>query len=141
MVLVVDLVSKRVAEDELRETVRLLPGLELDLGFNSGVAFGALSDLPTVALVSSVGLVVAALTFGVVRGWLVAPWPAAGLLLGGALGNAIDRITDGRVTDFIDPARWPPFNVADIAITVGVALLLLRALMGDRRSQAAPTAG
>jgi signal peptidase II len=50
---------------------------------------------------------------------------ALGLLLGGALGNAIDRLIRGHVVDFIYVHHWPVFNVADIAITVGVGLLLL----------------
>lgn len=140
-VVVVDLSSKWLAERQLGEPVRLLPGLELDLGFNSGVAFGALNELPTAALVGALTLLVAALVVSVLRGWLAPPWPAAGLLLGGALGNLIDRAGDGRVTDFIDPARWPPFNVADIAITFGIALLVLATLREDRRSSAAPAAG
>jgi signal peptidase II len=52
-------------------------------------------------------------------------WVAAGLLAGGALGNLIDRLAAGEVTDYIAVGSWPPFNVADIAITCGVALLAL----------------
>lgn len=55
--------------------------------------------------------------------WIAAA--AIGMLLGGALGNLIDRIRLGRVTDFVDPWRFPAFNVADSAITVGVAVLIL----------------
>jgi signal peptidase II len=54
-----------------------------------------------------------------------AMWLAAGLLTGGALGNLADRLRDGAVTDFIDPPSWPAFNVADIAITLGVVVLLM----------------
>jgi signal peptidase II len=52
-------------------------------------------------------------------------WPAVGLLAGGALGNLADRVRDGAVIDFLDPPNWPAFNLADVAITFGVALLLL----------------
>ena len=45
--------------------------------------------------------------------------------MGGSLGNLIDRLAHGAVTDFIDFARWPAFNVADIGITVGAALIVL----------------
>lgn len=51
--------------------------------------------------------------------------PALGLVLGGALGNLVDRVRLGRVTDFIDFPHYPNFNVADSAITVGVATLLI----------------
>ena len=49
----------------------------------------------------------------------------AGLLVGGSLGNLIDRLAHGEVTDFLDPARWPAFNVADCCITVGAVLIVL----------------
>ena len=51
-------------------------------------------------------------------------WLPTGMLLGGALGNVIDRIRDGAVTDFIKLPGWPAFNVADISITCGVLVLL-----------------
>ena len=53
--------------------------------------------------------------------WL---WLPVGLLLGGALGNLIDRAREGAVIDFIDPVAWPAFNVADSCIVVGVFSLL-----------------
>jgi signal peptidase II len=55
-------------------------------------------------------------------------WLGVGLLAGGALGNLVDRLSDGGVTDFIDPPLWPAFNVADIAITAGVVVIALTAL-------------
>ena len=58
-------------------------------------------------------------------------WLPTGLLLGGALGNIIDRVRDGAVTDFIKLPAWPAFNVADMAITFGVLALLFVA--GARR--------
>ncbi len=65
------------------------------------------------------------------------PWAIAlGLLLGGALGNLIDRLAAGAVTDFLKLPKWPAFNVADIAITFGV-LALLYVLEGPpRRAEA-----
>ena len=63
-------------------------------------------------------------------------WIAVGLLAGGALGNLADRVRDGAVTDFIDLPAWPPFNLADVAITAGVALLVL---CGYRRGRARRT--
>ncbi len=62
------------------------------------------------------------------RPWL---WLPTGLLLGGAVGNLIDRLRDGAVTDFVKVPLWPAFNVADMAITVGV-LALLWVLEGPR---------
>ena len=51
-------------------------------------------------------------------------WVAAGLLAGGAIGNLADRIRADAVTDFVDLPPWPPFNLADVAITAGVLLLV-----------------
>jgi signal peptidase II len=65
---------------------------------------------------------------------------AIGMLLGGALGNLIDRVRLGRVTDFVDPWRFPAFNVADSAITIGVVILIFGYLVFAERQhhQAAP---
>ena len=52
-------------------------------------------------------------------------WVATGLLAGGAIGNLVDRVRAGAVTDFIDCRTWPPFNLADVAIVAGVLLLVL----------------
>jgi signal peptidase II len=66
---------------------------------------------------------------------------ALSLILGGAVGNLWDRVSDGKVTDFLDfyigAHQWPPFNVADSAIVVGALLLFLRMLRKDHHSQAA----
>ena len=64
-------------------------------------------------------------------------WLPTGLLLGGALGNLIDRVRGGAVTDFIKLPLWPPFNVADMAITFGVLALLY--VLEARAEQAAKT--
>ena len=58
------------------------------------------------------------------------------LLLGGAIGNILDRIGDGAVTDFVKLPRWPAFNVADIAVTLGVVLLLVVVELQARREKA-----
>jgi signal peptidase II len=53
-------------------------------------------------------------------------WLPTGMLLGGAVGNVVDRLRDGAVTDFIKlPLGWPPFNLADASITLGILLLFL----------------
>jgi len=53
-------------------------------------------------------------------------WLPTGMLIGGALGNIIDRLKDGAVTDFVKlPLGWPPFNLADSSITLGIVILFL----------------
>ena len=97
---------------------------------NSGIAFG-LFDEGGDALVLAFTVAALALILGWFalrhrpRPWL---WLGVGLLSGGALGNLADRIRDGAVTDFLDPPLWPAFNVADVAITVGVVVIALAAL-------------
>jgi signal peptidase II len=119
----------------------LAPGERLDiaLGFqladvhNRGVAFGLFAgdQAPMIAIsVLAIGLLAAYLARHASQ---PGAWLAAALIGGGALGNLADRARDGYVRDFLDPPAWPAFNVADVAIVVGVGLILLRIL----REQAA----
>ena len=132
----VDVGTKWLVERRLDEPVALVAGLRLDLGYNSGIAFGALTGLPPWVLMIGVGGMVIGLVVASWRGGPSLPWASVGLLLGGALGNLVDRIDDGRVTDFIDPPRWPAFNLADTAITGAVLVLLWRASKDERRRAA-----
>jgi len=108
----------------------VFPGIQLVHVRNKGVAFGALSGKPIVMVI-----VLAAL--GGLMIWFFLHsrrryvWIPTGLLLGGALGNIIDRLRDGAVTDFIKIPLWPAFNVADMAITFGVLTLLWVLERGD----------
>jgi signal peptidase II len=129
------------------ERVRLLPVLDVILTYNTGAAFSFLSDasgwqrwLFVVLAVGISALLIAWLrrlrsdTQGLLACGLA-------LIVGGALGNMIDRLLHGRVVDFI-LAHWgnhlfPAFNVADSAITIGAALVILDALLESRpRTQA-----
>jgi signal peptidase II len=108
------------------ERVEVLPLLAFENVRNKGVAFGLGGDISAVLIGATIVLLVGLLVFLAFRGgggWLV--WLPAALLLGGALGNLADRVRDGAVTDFIDLPLWPTFNLADVAITAGVLLLLL----------------
>ena len=55
-----------------------------------------------------------------------------GLLVGGSVGNLIDRLMHNGVTDYLDPAHWPAFNLADVGIVVGAALIVLGLLQTER---------
>jgi signal peptidase II len=108
------------------DRVEVLPFLAFENVRNKGVAFGLGGDISAVLIGVTILLLVGLLVFLSARGhggWGV--WLPAALLLGGALGNLADRVRDGAVTDFIDLPLWPTFNLADVAITVGVLLLLL----------------
>ena len=127
VVLALDQAAKAAIEANLvaGEQVDVLGPLSLTLAHNRGVAFGLASGGGGLLVV----LTLVALAF---VGVLFARhpdrpgmWVAVGLLAGGALGNLIDRIRVGEVTDYIDVLAWPPFNLADVAITLGVAVLAL----------------
>jgi signal peptidase II len=108
------------------DRVEVLPFFAIENVRNEGVAFGLGGDISTALIAATIVLLMGLLVFLAVRGdggWLV--WLPAALLLGGALGNLADRVRDGAVTDFIDLPLWPTFNLADVAITLGVLLLLL----------------
>ena len=127
VVLILDQVVKDIVQNHivLGETINVLGPLQLTLTHNEGVAFGLANG-------GGVGLVVITLVaLGVVL-WLFSRdptrkgmWVATGLLAGGALGNLVDRIRHGHVTDFIKLPHWPPFNLADCGITCGVVILLV----------------
>jgi signal peptidase II len=124
----------------LHDGAPLLPFLGLTYVRNTGAAFGVLAAAPTavrlplflVVTVVAVGALVSFLrSTSPDRRWLVG---ALGGILGGALGNLICRVRLGEVIDFFDVHwrgfQWPMFNVADSAITVGVAIVLLHGLRG-----------
>jgi signal peptidase II len=109
---------------------------------NPGIAFGMFSNsssrwLAPLLLVSSV-LVIALLVWLLVTGRAGGSLAQAGLalILGGAAGNALDRLIYGGVTDFLEVRlgayRWPAFNVADSAISIGAMLVLVELLFGGR---------
>jgi signal peptidase II len=135
-VVAVDQASKQVVTHSLDrgESANVFFGLELTNTRNTGVAFGALENSGAI-----VGALIALVLVALIayfarhagRDWL---WLPVGMLLGGALGNLIDRVREGAVIDFIDPVAWPAFNVADMSIVLGVGALLyvLEASPGGR---------
>lgn len=139
-VFVVDLATKALATRDLGDgrVVELPLGARLEHGENSGIAFGLLSGSGGVVLILAL-VALLGLTVVLLRSRAAAAVPF-GLLLGGALANLVDRARDGEVTDFIDLGPWPSFNLADVGITTGVALLAValardpgaRALDGGR---------
>lgn len=129
-VVLVDQASKAAIRDSITpgETHSVLPGLQFVNTRNNGVAFGFLPGRHlAVSLLVAVALLVLVIYF--LRHYsrpLI--WLPTGMLIGGALGNVLDRLRAGSVTDFVKlPLGWPPFNLADASITIGVLLLLLLA--------------
>ncbi len=134
-VIVLDQVTKYWIHQTLTHgrVIEVLPLLNLVLVYNPGAAFSFLSDQPgwqknffiAVAVIASVWVVYLLSRYS--HRWLFSL--ALALILGGAIGNVIDRMIFGAVIDFIDlhvaGYHWPAFNVADSAITCGAALLIM----------------
>lgn len=127
LVAALDLLTKWAAfsggEDGITKT--FLPGVEIDPTRNEGVAFSMLEGrtflifgLITIAIVLLTG-------FYLRHRDRPGLWLAIGLMLGGAAGNAIDRVTLGYVRDFISLGSWPTFNFADVSLAAGVVTLLV----------------
>jgi signal peptidase II len=120
--------------------VELTSFFNLVMVWNQGVTFGVGNDVAWGRwLFAALALVIVAILFSwlrrAVRLWVAV---ALGLVIGGAIGNVIDRLRWGAVADFLDfhafGQHWPAFNMADSAIVVGVVLLVLDALVGRRES-------
>ena len=128
LVIIADQVSKAIVRNSLAPGAmrRVVPGvLSLVRTTNSGVAFSIFSGSTLAVTVVALVVLAALVAFFAARAsqrWL---WLPTGLIAGGALGNVIDRLRVGAVTDFIKFPDWPAFNLADSAITVGVVLLIL----------------
>ena len=145
VVLVADQVSKALIIDFMAERgfhpLDLTPHVRLVMVWNRGVSFGMLSqdsDLLRWGLTALAFAVAAGLMVWVARQRDLWAIMGGGLVAGGAVGNAVDRIIHGAVADFIDLHAggwsWPAFNIADSAITAGVGILVLHALLSpDRR--------
>ena len=138
IVIGLDLVSKQVMLALIFDPPRrieVLPFLNFAPVWNPGISFGMLADGGDVMryLLTALALAVAA--------WLIWKVPqfqrlerlGAGLIAGGGIGNAIDRLRFGKVVDFIDVYvqtwHWPAFNIADAAITIGAGLWICSILV------------
>ncbi|MBR6412967.1 MAG: lipoprotein signal peptidase [Alphaproteobacteria bacterium] len=133
-VILFDQLSKIIVLDKCveHETMEIFPLFNLFLTFNRGVSFSLLTSDSAYApmLLSAFTLVVAGLLiYWIQKEKNKMAKVGLALILGGALGNVIDRIRFGAVVDFLDfylgEYHWPAFNIADSAICIGVAILLL----------------
>lgn len=136
LALLVDQLTKRVLREAIDrgDAVGFVPGLELVHWRNSGIAFSSFADSPLVVGLLVLGAVGAVLVWFLRHTDLPGAWVGAGLLVGGAIGNTVDRLTLGSVIDFLRISGGPAFNLADVAIIVGALVLAAAA----RRDVAAP---
>jgi signal peptidase II len=125
LVVALDQATKQiaVATVERGDSVRLVLGFEIANVRNSGVAFGLLSGGEALVLAFTLGTLALVLAYFALHSQRPRLWLSVGLLSGGALGNLADRIRSGNVIDFLDLPYWPAFNLADVAIVIGVAML------------------
>ena len=127
VVLALDQLTKAIVRSSmtLGESRRVIGGvLDITYVHNKGVAFGALAGGGAIVAALTGVALGAIVVYFVMRSRTAYLWLPVGMLLGGALGNLLDRVRDGAVTDFIDPVLWPAFNVADTCIVLGVLGLL-----------------
>nr|WP_272911650.1 signal peptidase II [Loktanella sp. M215] len=130
--LVTDQVSKTIVAmnaDRLSDSLPVLPGFNLTFLRNDGVTFGLFGNMPWWALSLIAFAVCGVLAVMLWRTTRYLEAVAYGLIIGGALGNIVDRLRFGGVTDFLDfyvgNTHWPAFNIADVAIVTGVAVLFV----------------
>ncbi len=113
------------------ERIDLVVGAGLVRARNEGIAFGLFpGNRAVVATLTVVALVVIAAALVRLAPQSLPVAVGGGLLVGGSVGNLVDRLIHGGVTDFIDLPAWPAFNVADIGIVVGAAIIALGLLRG-----------
>ena len=127
VIVAIDQGTKAAIEANLvpAERVSVFPGVHLTNVHNEGIAFGLAGGGGAGLIVltgAALALILALFARNAERPGI---WIAVGLLAGGALGNLADRVRIDSVTDFIELPVWPAFNVADVAIVLGVAGLAL----------------
>ena len=146
LIIVLDQITKYIAVTNLRfgEPIAVISNLNWMLAYNYGAAFSFLADMGGWQRWFFAGLAFVVSTILII--WLtklpnkhtVETW-GINLVLGGAIGNVIDRVLEGRVTDFIDfyigTWHYATFNVADIAISIGAGLLILSELFLKPRAE------
>jgi signal peptidase II len=151
--MLISLIAVAVVSDQLTKAAALsllsqgtavpvLPGFNLSLGFNTGASFGMMGGVMAgkpLLMAALTGALTLAFAVMAVRAQHALERAGFALVVGGALGNIIDRLRQGAVTDFLDlywrDWHWPTFNVADIAITLGAVLILAASLPLRRRKE------
>jgi len=142
VIVALDQVSKQLVEASLMvyETIPILPYFNLTLAYNEGAAFSFLSDQGGwqrwfFTLVAAVVVIVLGVWLSRLKHERLLA-VSLSLVIGGALGNLLDRLFIGHVIDFLDffyqSYHWPAFNVADMAITLGVVLMFVDAFVGRK---------
>jgi signal peptidase II len=141
-----DQVTKEIVRSELTlgEAVHVFGPFWIHHVRNTGIAFGLFPGAASPVTILTAIAVVWMLVYFWRSGAKHPVFPVAfGFLVGGSMSNLVDRVRQGYVTDFIDPDYWPAFNLGDVFITIGVIILILVFLFGERwpRASRPPRAG
>jgi signal peptidase II len=125
-VIVVDQATKAIVRGSIvrGDSHHVLPGIHLVNSRNTGVAFGLFGNGGALVTVITIAALAGLLIFFARNVDRPLAWLPTGLLIGGAIGNMIDRLSGEGVTDFVKLPDWPAFNVADVCITFGVISLV-----------------
>lgn len=125
--LVIDLVTKRIAEQNLvlGEVHQILAFFALQRTANTGVAFGLLRGGGAVIIAVNILAMLIVLFYVFAERRPILGGVSGGLIIGGSLGNLVQRISAGQVTDFLKFPYWPNFNMADVFLVVGIAAIFL----------------
>jgi signal peptidase II len=140
LIVAVDQITKFLARVYIStfDTIGILPFLQLVSVRNEGAAFGMFKSFGNSAFIAVSLAAIAFIVYLLVKSG--EDRLGLSLILGGAAGNLIDRVVFKKVTDFIDvfagSHHWPAFNIADSALTVGLAIMLIRSLFHHRREGA-----
>jgi len=138
LVMVLDLVTKRAIIAKLApyESIRVLPFLNIVYVENKGAAFGMFANLGNNFFIAVSFIAIAAILFYMSKIPKGLELFSISLIFGGAVGNLIDRVMIGKVTDFIDfyigAWHWPAFNVADSALTIGITLFIIATIVQSK---------
>ena len=141
VVIFLDYVTKKIIVSKimLYESISVLPFLNIVHVQNRGAAFSILSSLGNKYFIGISVIAIIAIVLYLSRLPKGVELFALSLILGGAVGNLIDRIQIGKVTDFIDVFvgkwHWPAFNVADSALTIGIILFLLANIKQGKKTK------
>lgn len=140
LIIIADFITKKiiVAKVVLYDSINVLPFLNIVHIENKGAAFGILSSLGNNYFIVVALIAIVFILIYLAKSPLSLETYALSMVLGGAVGNFIDRIRIGKVIDFIDVFvrdwHWPAFNIADSALTVGIALFIIASFRKENRT-------
>lgn len=125
--LAIDLFTKYLAEQHLAlgETQEILPFFAFERTRNTGVAFGLLRGGGALIIVANIVAMLIVLAYVFLERRPILGGLSGGLIIGGSLGNLVQRIAEGKVTDFMKFPYWPNFNMADVFLVVGIIAVFL----------------